>query len=64
MAQTTAPATSIRDKDSCESRMVVTFLMSALESMVSREIKQLHHYSLGMCSIAPPHCLLWGAGKV
>ncbi|XP_061326337.1 general transcription factor II-I isoform X2 [Pezoporus flaviventris] len=33
MAQTTAPATSIRDKDFSESRMVITFLMSALESM-------------------------------
>lgn len=37
MAQATAPATSIHDEDSSESRMVVTFLMSALESMVSRE---------------------------
>ncbi|KFR01306.1 General transcription factor II-I, partial [Nipponia nippon] len=33
MAQTTAPATSVHDEDSSESRMVVTFLMSALESM-------------------------------
>ncbi|XP_074888550.1 general transcription factor II-I isoform X4 [Buteo buteo] len=33
MAQATAPATSIHDEDSSESRMVVTFLMSALESM-------------------------------
>ncbi|XP_035756387.1 general transcription factor II-I isoform X5 [Egretta garzetta] len=33
MAQNTAPATSIHDEDSSESRMVVTFLMSALESM-------------------------------
>ncbi|KAM6049443.1 general transcription factor II-I isoform 2-T3 [Chlamydotis macqueenii] len=33
MAQTTAPATSTHDEDSSESRMVVTFLMSALESM-------------------------------
>ncbi|NWH23354.1 GTF2I factor, partial [Grus americana] len=33
MAQASAPATSIRDEDSSESRMVVTFLMSALESM-------------------------------
>ncbi|XP_075025109.1 general transcription factor II-I isoform X1 [Calonectris borealis] len=33
MAQTTVPATSIHDEDSSESRMVVTFLMSALESM-------------------------------
>ncbi|XP_075374402.1 general transcription factor II-I isoform X2 [Mycteria americana] len=33
MAQTTAPAASIHDEDSSESRMVVTFLMSALESM-------------------------------
>ncbi|XP_026717269.1 general transcription factor II-I isoform X2 [Athene cunicularia] len=33
MAQTTTPATSIREEGSCESRMVVTFLMSALESM-------------------------------
>ncbi|NXP49596.1 GTF2I factor, partial [Heliornis fulica] len=33
MAQSTAPAVSIRDEDSSESRMVVTFLMSALESM-------------------------------
>ncbi|KAM9272770.1 general transcription factor II-I isoform 2-T4 [Morus bassanus] len=33
MAQTTTPATSIHDEDSSESRMVVTFLMSALESM-------------------------------
>ncbi|NXJ38325.1 GTF2I factor, partial [Ciconia maguari] len=33
MSQTTAPATSIHDEDSSESRMVVTFLMSALESM-------------------------------
>uniref|UniRef100_A0A8C6YUP6 Ral transcription factor IIi n=1 Tax=Nothoprocta perdicaria TaxID=30464 RepID=A0A8C6YUP6_NOTPE len=33
MAQATAPARSIRDEDSSESRMVVTFLMSALESM-------------------------------
>ncbi|XP_075296676.1 general transcription factor II-I isoform X2 [Opisthocomus hoazin] len=33
MAQTAAPATSTPDEDSSESRMVVTFLMSALESM-------------------------------
>ncbi|XP_040388964.1 general transcription factor II-I isoform X6 [Cygnus olor] len=33
MAQATAPAVSIHDEDSSESRMVVTFLMSALESM-------------------------------
>ncbi|NWW49226.1 GTF2I factor, partial [Pedionomus torquatus] len=33
MAQTTTPATSVQDEDSSESRMVVTFLMSALESM-------------------------------
>nr|XP_047924041.1 general transcription factor II-I isoform X1 [Anser cygnoides]XP_047924043.1 general transcription factor II-I isoform X1 [Anser cygnoides] len=33
MAQATAPAASIHDEDSSESRMVVTFLMSALESM-------------------------------
>ncbi|XP_042647272.1 general transcription factor II-I isoform X4 [Tyto alba] len=33
MAQTTSPATSIHGEDSSESRMVVTFLMSALESM-------------------------------
>ncbi|XP_074701712.1 general transcription factor II-I isoform X2 [Strix aluco] len=33
MAQTTTPATSIRDEDCSERRMVVTFLMSALESM-------------------------------
>ncbi|XP_074779251.1 general transcription factor II-I isoform X3 [Athene noctua] len=33
MAQTTTPATSIREEGSCESRMVITFLMSALESM-------------------------------
>ncbi|XP_054064349.1 general transcription factor II-I isoform X5 [Rissa tridactyla] len=33
MAQTTTPATSVHDEDSSESRMVVTFLMSALESM-------------------------------
>ncbi|NXL35231.1 GTF2I factor, partial [Glaucidium brasilianum] len=33
MAQTTTPATSVREEGSCESRMVVTFLMSALESM-------------------------------
>ncbi|XP_068272079.1 general transcription factor II-I isoform X3 [Nyctibius grandis] len=33
MAQTTAPATSVHDEDSSESRMVVSFLMSALESM-------------------------------
>uniref|UniRef100_A0A8C4JI42 Ral transcription factor IIi n=1 Tax=Dromaius novaehollandiae TaxID=8790 RepID=A0A8C4JI42_DRONO len=33
MAQATAPAMSIHDEDSSESRMVVTFLMSALESM-------------------------------
>ncbi|KFU95917.1 General transcription factor II-I, partial [Chaetura pelagica] len=33
MAQTTAPARSIHDEDSSESRMVITFLMSALESM-------------------------------
>ncbi|KAM8991502.1 general transcription factor II-I isoform 1-T1 [Ara ararauna] len=33
MAQNTAPATSIRDANSYESKMVVTFLMSALESM-------------------------------
>ncbi|NXW35462.1 GTF2I factor, partial [Phaetusa simplex] len=33
MAQTTAPAASVHDEDSSESRMVVTFLMSALESM-------------------------------
>ncbi|KAI6074229.1 General transcription factor II-I isoform X5 [Aix galericulata] len=33
MAQATAPAASIHDEDPSESRMVVTFLMSALESM-------------------------------
>ncbi|XP_069730025.1 general transcription factor II-I isoform X2 [Phaenicophaeus curvirostris] len=33
MAQTTTPATSIHDEDHSESRMVVTFLVSALESM-------------------------------
>ncbi|KFZ69390.1 General transcription factor II-I, partial [Podiceps cristatus] len=33
MAQTTASETSVHDEDSSESRMVVTFLMSALESM-------------------------------
>ncbi|XP_008945344.1 PREDICTED: general transcription factor II-I, partial [Merops nubicus] len=33
MAQTTPPAASIRGEDSSESRMVITFLMSALESM-------------------------------
>uniref|UniRef100_A0A8C8EF42 General transcription factor II-I n=1 Tax=Otus sunia TaxID=257818 RepID=A0A8C8EF42_9STRI len=33
MAQTTTPATSIHDEDRSERRMVVTFLMSALESM-------------------------------
>ncbi|NXS94036.1 GTF2I factor, partial [Jacana jacana] len=33
MAHTTAPVPSIHDEDSSESRMVVTFLMSALESM-------------------------------
>ncbi|NWR61793.1 GTF2I factor, partial [Bucorvus abyssinicus] len=33
MAQNTAPATSVQDEDSTESRLVVTFLMSALESM-------------------------------
>ncbi|XP_053941377.1 general transcription factor II-I [Cuculus canorus] len=33
MAQTTTPATSICDEDHSESRMVVTFLISALESM-------------------------------
>ncbi|XP_041280916.1 general transcription factor II-I [Onychostruthus taczanowskii] len=33
MAQTLAPATSIHDEESLESRMVVTFLMSGLESM-------------------------------
>ncbi|KFV19265.1 General transcription factor II-I, partial [Tauraco erythrolophus] len=33
MAQTTAPATSMCDEESPESRVVVTFLMSALESM-------------------------------
>ncbi|XP_033924629.1 general transcription factor II-I isoform X2 [Melopsittacus undulatus] len=33
MAQTTAPATSVRDKNFSESKMVITFLMSALESM-------------------------------
>ncbi|XP_062448842.1 general transcription factor II-I isoform X3 [Rhea pennata] len=33
MAQATVPAMSIQDEDSSESRMVVSFLMSALESM-------------------------------
>ncbi|NXI51243.1 GTF2I factor, partial [Chloroceryle aenea] len=33
MAQTTSPAASTYDEDCSESRMVVTFLMSALESM-------------------------------
>ncbi|XP_053851372.1 general transcription factor II-I isoform X10 [Vidua macroura] len=33
MAQILAPATSIHDEESLESRMVVTFLMSGLESM-------------------------------
>jgi len=46
MAQTAAPATSTPDEDSSESRMVVTFLMSALESMVSREVKLLRRNSV------------------
>lgn len=46
MAQTTAPATSIHVEEALESRMVVTFLMSGLESMVSREFKLLHHKSV------------------
>ncbi|GAB0197990.1 general transcription factor II-I [Grus japonensis] len=40
MAQASAPATSIRDEDSSESRMVVTFLMSALESMCKELAKK------------------------
>lgn len=35
MAQAAMAAASSHDEDSSESRMVVTFLMSALESMVS-----------------------------
>lgn len=46
MAQATAPAASIHDEDPSESRMVVTFLMSALESMVSRRAQQLWHSSV------------------
>lgn len=46
MAQTTAPATSIPDEESLESRMVVTFLISGLESVVSREVKLLCHKSV------------------
>lgn len=65
MAQTTAPATSIHDEDSSESRMVVTFLMSALESMVSREVKQLCHNSVLACAGLHQYFpSRWGAGKV
>uniref|UniRef100_A0A8C5T994 Uncharacterized protein n=1 Tax=Malurus cyaneus samueli TaxID=2593467 RepID=A0A8C5T994_9PASS len=37
MAQITAPASAIHDEESLESRMVVKFLLSALESM-SKEL--------------------------
>ena len=50
MAQATAPAASIHDEDSSESRMVVTFLMSALESMVSRRAGRLCHSSVSACA--------------
>lgn len=65
MAQASAPATSIRDEDSSESRMVVTFLMSALESMVSRVVKQLHHNSvLAHAGLHQYPASCWGAEKV
>lgn len=43
MAKIVGPATSSQEEESLESRMVVTFLMSGLESMVSREVKFWHH---------------------
>lgn len=54
MAQATAPAASIHDEDSSESKMVVTFLMSALESMVSTGVG----HSSGDTNI-----FHWGAGE-
>lgn len=62
MAQTIARASSIQVEESLESRMVVKFLMSGLESMVSREVKFLRHKSicLGICRITFP----WAAGKM
>lgn len=52
MAQATVAATSVPDEDPSESRMVVTFLVSALESMVSG-----CHSSLGTCSATAIPCL-------
>lgn len=52
MAQATVAATSVHDEDPSESRMVVTFLVSALESMVSG-----CQSSLGTCSAAAIPCL-------
>lgn len=46
MAQSTRPAMSVEDEDSTGNRLVVTFLISGLESMVSREVKRLHHDSV------------------
>lgn len=62
MAQTIARASSIQVEESLESRMVVTFLMSGLESMVSREVEKLNFcaINLGICRITFP----WAAGKV
>lgn len=51
MAQSTERARSVEDGESTGSRLVVTFLMSALESMVSREVKQLHHDSVLACGV-------------
>lgn len=65
MAATIAPAMSIHDEESLESRMVVNFLMSGLESMVCREVKFLHHKSVlvfaGLYQYNASH---WAAGKV
>lgn len=52
MAQATVAATSVPDEDPSESRMVITFLVSALESMVSG-----CHSSLGTCSATAIPCL-------
>lgn len=65
MAQAIAPAASIHDEESLESRVVVNFLMSGLESVVCRKVKFLHHKSVlifaGLYQYNASH---WAAGTV
>lgn len=47
MAQVAMSGLPVEDEESSESRMVVTFLMSALESMVRRLYSSIKHYVFG-----------------